>query len=120
MIFPAFFALVKPVSTIAKPHCIKNTNTAPKRYQTLISILFTPNFFCRSFLLFQENAFSLAKCFYFINFYKIKNGRQNNYVSAPLLFMHLFLHFLTSFDLTFLVLWVKFYYIVTVKFYDNK
>ena len=26
-------------------------------------------------------------------FYKIKNGRQNNYVSAPLLFMHLFLHF---------------------------
>ena len=28
-----------------------------------------------------------------LNFYKIKNGRQNNYVSAPLLFMHLFLHF---------------------------
>ena len=28
-----------------------------------------------------------------VSFYKIKNGRQNNYVSAPLLFMHLFLHF---------------------------
>ena len=31
MIFPAFFALVKPVSTIAKPACIKNTSAAPIR-----------------------------------------------------------------------------------------
>jgi hypothetical protein len=28
MIFPAFFALVKPVSTIANPACIKNTRAA--------------------------------------------------------------------------------------------
>jgi hypothetical protein len=26
---PAFLDLVKPVSTIAKPACIKNTNAAP-------------------------------------------------------------------------------------------
>ena len=32
IMLPAFFALVKPVSTIAKPHCIKNTNAAPIRY----------------------------------------------------------------------------------------
>lgn len=29
MIFPAFFALVKPVSTMANPACMKNTNTEP-------------------------------------------------------------------------------------------
>lgn len=29
MMLPAFFALVNPVSTIAKPHCIKNTSAAP-------------------------------------------------------------------------------------------
>lgn len=33
MMFPAFLALVIPVSTIAKPHCIKKTNAAPIRYQ---------------------------------------------------------------------------------------
>ena len=33
MIFPAFFALVNPVSTIAKPACIKNTNAAPIKNQ---------------------------------------------------------------------------------------
>ena len=36
---PTFFALVKPASTIANPHCIKNTNAAPIRYHTLISII---------------------------------------------------------------------------------
>ena len=30
-IFPEFFALAKPVSTIAKPACIQNTNAAPAR-----------------------------------------------------------------------------------------
>ena len=33
MIFPAFFALVNPVSTIANPACIKNTSAAPIRNQ---------------------------------------------------------------------------------------
>ena len=31
IMLPAFLALVKPVSTIAKPHCIKNTSAAPMR-----------------------------------------------------------------------------------------
>ena len=34
MILPAFFARVKPVSTIAKPACIKNTSAAPMRNHT--------------------------------------------------------------------------------------
>ena len=34
MIFPAFFALVKPVSTMANPACIQNTNAAPIKNQT--------------------------------------------------------------------------------------
>ncbi|GFI51505.1 hypothetical protein IMSAGC020_02719 [Lachnospiraceae bacterium] len=34
MIFPVFFALVKPASTIAKPACIQNTNAAPIKNQT--------------------------------------------------------------------------------------
>ena len=38
IIFPAFFALVKPVSTIAKPACIKKTNAAPNL--SLIHILY--------------------------------------------------------------------------------
>ena len=29
--FPAFFALAKPVSTIAKPACIQKTSAAPAR-----------------------------------------------------------------------------------------
>ena len=33
-IFPAFLALVKPVSTMAKPACIQNTNAAPIRNHT--------------------------------------------------------------------------------------
>ena len=33
MMFPAFFARVNPVSTIAKPHCMKNTSAAPIRNQ---------------------------------------------------------------------------------------
>ena len=33
MMLPAFFARVKPVSTIAKPACMKNTNAAPIRNQ---------------------------------------------------------------------------------------
>ena len=35
MMFPAFLARVKPVSTIAKPHCMKNTRAAPIKNQTL-------------------------------------------------------------------------------------
>ena len=31
IILPAFLALVKPVSTIANPACIQNTNAAPIR-----------------------------------------------------------------------------------------
>ena len=33
MMLPAFLALVKPVSTIAKPACMKKTNAAPMRNQ---------------------------------------------------------------------------------------
>ena len=33
-IFPGFFALVKPASTIAKPACIQNTSAAPIKNQT--------------------------------------------------------------------------------------
>ena len=33
-ILPAFFALVKPVSTIANPACIQNTSAGPVRNQT--------------------------------------------------------------------------------------
>ncbi len=32
--FPAFFARVNSVSTMAKPACIKNTNAAPIKNQT--------------------------------------------------------------------------------------
>ena len=34
MILPAFFARVKPVSTMAKPACIQNTSAAPIKNQT--------------------------------------------------------------------------------------
>ena len=33
MMLPAFFALVKPVSTIAKPACMKNTSAAATSVQ---------------------------------------------------------------------------------------
>ena len=33
MMLPAFFARVKPVSTMAKPACIKKTSAAPNRIQ---------------------------------------------------------------------------------------
>ncbi len=33
MMFPAFFALVNPVSTIAKPACIQKTSAAPIKNQ---------------------------------------------------------------------------------------
>ena len=33
MIFPAFFRLVNPASTIANPACMKKTSAAPIRYQ---------------------------------------------------------------------------------------
>ena len=33
IILPAFFARVNPVSTIAKPHCIKKTRAAPIKNQ---------------------------------------------------------------------------------------
>ena len=35
MMLPAFLARVRPVSNIAKPHCIKNTNMAPMMYHKL-------------------------------------------------------------------------------------
>ena len=34
MMFPAFFARVKPVSTMANPACIRKTSAAPIRNQT--------------------------------------------------------------------------------------
>ena len=34
MMFPAFLALVKPASHMAKPACIQNTNAAPIRNHT--------------------------------------------------------------------------------------
>ncbi len=34
MILPAFFALVNPVSTIAKPACMKNTRATPIKHQS--------------------------------------------------------------------------------------
>ena len=39
--FPAFFALVKPVSTIANPACIQNTKATPIRNQTPKMLLVT-------------------------------------------------------------------------------
>lgn len=36
---PAFFALVKPVSTIANPACIQKTGAAPIRNQMPVDIL---------------------------------------------------------------------------------
>jgi len=35
MMFPAFFARVKPVSTIANPACMKNTSTVPNKTQSV-------------------------------------------------------------------------------------
>ena len=35
MMLPAFFARVKPVSTMANPACMKNTSTAPTMYHRL-------------------------------------------------------------------------------------
>ena len=35
MMFPVFFALVKPASTIANPACIQNTSAAPIKNHTL-------------------------------------------------------------------------------------
>ena len=37
MIFPAFFARVKPVSTMANPACMKKTSTAPSSTQMVSS-----------------------------------------------------------------------------------
>ena len=39
MMFPALLALVKPVSTIAKPACMKKTNAAPMRNQIVKLII---------------------------------------------------------------------------------
>ena len=41
IMFPAFLALVKPVSTIAKPACIQNTSAAPIKNQTPNTLSFT-------------------------------------------------------------------------------
>ena len=38
IMLPAFLARVKPVSTMAKPHCIKNTKIAPIKNHTVISV----------------------------------------------------------------------------------
>ena len=46
MILPAFFARVKPVSTIAKPACIKNTRAAPIRNHTPKTIPFVSSMAC--------------------------------------------------------------------------
>ena len=35
MMLPAFLARVKPHSTMAKPHCMKNTRMAPIKNQML-------------------------------------------------------------------------------------
>ena len=43
MIFPAFFARVNPVSTMAKPACIQNTNAAPIKNQNSTVILLPPD-----------------------------------------------------------------------------
>jgi hypothetical protein len=52
IIFPAFFALVKPVSTIANPACIKNTRAAPIKYQIPKTSLIISFIISSSFLLF--------------------------------------------------------------------
>ena len=39
MIFPAFFALVKPVSTMANPACIQKTSAAPIKNQNSTDII---------------------------------------------------------------------------------
>ena len=54
MILPAFFALVKPVSTIANPACIQNTKAAPIKNQNSTVMMFF------LLLIFQTNV-----CFYF-------------------------------------------------------
>ena len=43
IMLPAFLARVNPASTMAKPHCIKNTSTAPTRYHTDRSIRAPPS-----------------------------------------------------------------------------
>ena len=42
IMLPAFFARVKPVSTIAKPACIQNTKAAPIKYQNSTVIKSSP------------------------------------------------------------------------------
>ena len=42
MMFPAFLARVKPASTAANPHCMKNTRIAPTKNHTDISIEIPP------------------------------------------------------------------------------
>jgi hypothetical protein len=37
MMFPAFFARVNPVSTIANPACIKNTSAAATKTQMVLA-----------------------------------------------------------------------------------
>ena len=37
IMLPAFFALVKPVSTMAKPACMKKTRAAPNRTQIVFT-----------------------------------------------------------------------------------
>ena len=39
IMLPAFFARVKPVSTIAKPACIKNTSAAPNSTHIVLTAL---------------------------------------------------------------------------------
>ena len=76
MILPAFLARVKPVSTIAKPACMKNTSAAPSRIQPAstacanavksMSMLNPPFAFFRTFMKYEKNVHAagspLAAC----------------------------------------------------------
>ena len=55
MILPAFFALVNPVSTIAKPACMKKTSAAPTRTHNVFTeeYIVTLPFQIFSFLLYK-------------------------------------------------------------------
>ena len=49
-ILPAFFARVSPVSTIAKPGCMKKTKAAPKSTHIVSTELYTPFINTNSFM----------------------------------------------------------------------
>ncbi|MPN55501.1 hypothetical protein SDC9_203185 [bioreactor metagenome] len=58
MMFAAFLARVKPVSTIAKPACIKNTNTVPSKVHNVSTDEnINDSSFCFSIVLVYRNNF---------------------------------------------------------------